>query len=248
MIITWNKVVAAAKGLLLLKSNLSVFDTSILSNKRVAIVGPASSAFEADNGEYIDGFDFVVRVNKSGLIVDTHQFDNKIGSRTDILFHSFFENELTGGGKLDTDLFDRQQVKYLINPRSTFGSIRNSFNFYKKYLKNYKTYTLPVNFYQKICAFTPGYAPTIGFTALATLMQARFKELYITGFTFYRTPFGEGYRDELKTPEKIIQSIKDAGRHDIELEFKGFKKLLELNKNKNIVVDIQLKHILQNTQ
>ncbi len=153
---------------------------------------------------------------------------------------------MSGGGKLDTDMFDRQKVKFLINPRNNFKGLRNSFNFYKKYNKAYTTYTLPSKFYRKINDMVGSFKPTIGFTTLATLIQTDFKELYITGFTFYKTPFGPGYRDELNTTEKITNYIAETGVHDIELEFAQFKNLIKNAKGKNIKMDGQLEKILQN--
>src|SRR5688500_15049886 len=77
------------------------FDPSLLKNKRIAIVGPASSDYNTQRGSFIDSFDYVIRINKAPFLVRDGKFRHDIGSKTDILFHSFFENDFSGGGPLN---------------------------------------------------------------------------------------------------------------------------------------------------
>src|SRR5688572_8915743 len=86
-----KKLYNALVGFLLMMRYTREFDQNVLKNKRVAIVGPASSAYQTNRGEFIDSFDFVIRINKSPLVVKDGKFKADIGSKTDILFHSFFE-------------------------------------------------------------------------------------------------------------------------------------------------------------
>ena len=233
-------------GLILTLLYTRIFSFRYLAGKRIVLVGPASSAFNTDKGGYIDSFDVVIRVNKSAYVVHEGKFQNDIGTRTDILLHSFFENTESGGGPLNIDMYKKQGVKFLINPRSNASGLRNTLNFYKKYLTTYITYTLPSGFYRKICAPLKGYKPTVGLTALFLAMEADFKELYITGFTFYRTPFGAGYRDQIQDPDKAKAFILAQGIHNIDLEFEAFQKLLDKNKSKPIKMDDTLRDILLN--
>jgi hypothetical protein len=64
-----GKLINAAKGLGLGLKNIKVFDLSYFHSKRIAIVGPANSAFNTNKGSYIDGFDIVVRMNKSPMTI-----------------------------------------------------------------------------------------------------------------------------------------------------------------------------------
>ena len=101
---------------------------------------------------------------------------------------------------------------------------------------------LPYQQNLKSIAETQGeYHPTMGLSALMTVLRSDFSELYITGFTFFRTPFGEGYRDQMKDP---VSYIKKAGVHDIELEFKTFLNELARQKNKHIIMDDMLEQIV----
>jgi len=233
----------ALKGLRLFFTNVRIFPMDTFKGKRIVIVGPASTAFGTGRGNAIDAYDLVVRVNKSALVVDKKIHDNDIGTRTDILFHSFFENNESGGGPLDFHLFARQGIRYVINPRNNIKGLRNSFNFYKKYLAAQPTYTLPKTLYQFICSDLKGFKPTVGFTALLTLLESDFSELHITGFTFYRTPFGPGYRDQMQSVEKAKAFINQHGIHDVDLEFEIFRKALKRNQHKNIILEETLRTI-----
>lgn len=222
-----------------------VFNLQILKGKRIAIVGAASSALNTGKGKYIDEFDFVIRVNKATALIESGKFKEDIGSRVDILFHSFFENDFSGGGPLDFSLFDRLGIQYVINPIPTYFGWRQLFNFYKKYLLKRTTYTIPLSLYDGVDEIFKPYRPTTGFCALLTLLQSDFSELYITGFTFFKTPYADGYRDALKDVDVNKKYIADSKQHNPEIEFVEFKKLLMQNVKKNITLDSTLKEIVE---
>jgi hypothetical protein len=218
--------------------------TSLLKNKRVAIVGAANSAYQTGKGSYLDGFDYVIRINKAPHLVHANTWAEDIGTRTDILFHSFFENEQSGGGKLDMAIYDKQGIKFIINPIAAYAGYRVTFNFYKKYLVSRKTYSLDKKWFQELETKLDGFRPTIGFCALSAVLRADFSELYITGFTFFKTAFGEGYRDHMKDSDSVRSFIKDAGIHNPDKEFEVFCTILRSNINKNVVLDPTLKAIV----
>jgi len=218
---------------------------ALVKGKRIAIVGAANSAYHTSRGPFIDGFDFVIRVNKGPYVVKDGKWTSDIGSRTDILFHSFFENEESGGGALNLILYDRQGVRYIVNPVSNFAGYRLIFNFYKKYLERRNTYSLSSAWYREIENQLGQFRPTIGFCALIAAIQSDFSELYLTGFTFFKTAFGEGYRDQMKESHQVRKFIRDAGLHNPDLEFELFLKALDANKNKNIVMDDVLRDIIR---
>jgi hypothetical protein len=221
------------------------FDLSFLKGKRIVIVGAASSALNTGKGKYIDDFDVVVRVNKAPVLLQSAKFENDIGKRTDILFHSFYENEFSGGGPLDFELYDRLGISFVINPMPGYWGHRFSFNYYKKYLTPRVVFRLPATVYSFVEGkFTP-FRPTTGFFALLTLLQSEFSELYITGFTFFRTPYADGYRDALKDVAVNQKYIAESKQHDPDIEYREFRNLLQLNKHKNIVMDETLASIVK---
>lgn len=219
---------------------------SLLRGKRVAIIGAANSAFHTGKGSYIDGFDVVIRINKATLLLKESKWDQDIGRKTDILFHSFFENEKSGGGPLDFPWFDKLGIQYVVNPVAAYEGYRVTFNFYKKYLHWRKTYRLSMPMYRTIQAPLGSLRPTIGYCALMAVLDCDIQELYITGFTFFRTPFGDGYRDAIREVSQVRQLIKDEGHHDPDLELAAFAKKWKESSNKNIRMDDALMSILSN--
>jgi hypothetical protein len=215
-----------------------------LAGKRVAIVGAANSAFNTGLGAHIDNFDVVIRINKAPLLLKEGKWMNDIGSKTDILFHSFFENEKSGGGSLDMEMFDALGIRQVLNPVAEYSGYRVTFNFYKKYLLRRTTYALPESAYSRIQHKLGTFRPTIGFCALHSVMETQFSELYITGFTFFRTAFGEGYRNDMKEAHQVQKYIKDAGMHDPDLEYDIFVEMLKVHHGKNIILDNTLKRIV----
>lgn len=236
----------ALKGLGLAWAHIEQFDSSYFRSKRIAIVGPASSAFNTGKGKDIDGYDIVVRVNKSALTIDAGKSTSDIGSRTDILFHCFLENMYSGGGPLDFDMYRRQGIQYVINPRNEWTGLRNSYNYYKKYLSSQKTYVLPRGLYKRIASSLSGFRPTTGYSALYTLLEAEFDELYITGFTFFKTAYGSGYRDEMKESAQARNFMSEVGLHNPDVELQEFKKLVKRHAGKRVVLDRELSDILAN--
>jgi len=234
----------AFRGFLLLLRNTRRFDTNILTGKRIAIVGPASSAYQTNRGKYIDGFDYVIRINKSPLLLKDGKYEADIGKRLDILFHSFFENDFSGGGPLDFELYDALGVEYVINPIPTFFGKRVTFNFYKKYLQPRVVYGLAPEPYAEAVKAFGRFRPTTGFCALKMALEAEFSELFITGFTFFKTAYGSGYRDALKDVETNKKYINDSNIHNPDIEYEQFKVILAANRHKRITTDIQLKQIL----
>jgi hypothetical protein len=77
-------------------------------------------------------------------------------------------------------------------------------------------------------------------------LKSPFKEVYITGFTFFKTPYGKGYRDDLVDMEANKRHIKAQGIHDPDIEFREFLIMLEKNKGKSIILDDTLRAIVTN--
>lgn len=230
-------------GLILLPFNLRVFDPrKKFSGKSIAIVGPAKSAFDKQHGSKVDAYDLVIRINKAPFSL-SNENAAILGSKTDILFHSFFENNETGGGPIDIALYEKQGINYVIAPRNTWSGWRLIFNFFKKYNKNYTVYMLPFHFYKELISDFGKWRPTMGYCALYSVLASDFSECYITGFTFFRTAYAKGYRDQLIDIDKNKAHIKAQGIHDPDLEFELFVNLLNMKRNKNVKMDKQLTDI-----
>lgn len=243
-----RKLANVFKGFYLMLVCVKLFPTAMLKGMRIAIVGPAASSFRESHGDYIDSFDLVARINKAPLLLIEGSLKNSVGTKADILFHSFFENDFSGGGELDFELFDQLGIRFVVNPMPTFLGWRISFNFYKKYLNPRKIYRLPYSKYRKTGRRFAPYRPTTGFCALKCLIEANFSELYITGFTFFRTGYVSGYRDQMKTADQARAHIDKMNLHNPDLELAEFKRLLRQNGQKRILLDETLKEIVNEDQ
>lgn len=240
------KYYKAALGLIFFFRNVKIFNPNkVLKSKRVAIIGAADSALKHEAGEFIDSFDFVIRLNKA-LITYSPENTKYIGSKTDLLLHNFHENLDSGGaGPIDWETFEKFQLKYLIQAKADFGGLRNLFNYFKKYLNDEKkVYRYSINYYRKIKKMFGNFHPTKGFCALYMALKSEADEIYITGFTFFKTDYADGYRDNIKTVKANLEHIKNQGLHDPELEFQNFLKILKNSTVRKIYVDTQLYQIL----
>jgi len=216
----------------------------LVKGKRVAIIGPANSSVDEKKGTYIDEFDIVIRINKAPSVIASGKFDAFIGTKVDMLFHSFFENTQSGGGPLDIALFESLGIRYLVNPVAEFRGYRVIFNFFKKYKYRKNVYVLPAQAYRRWKKKLNGYQPTIGFCALMSLLECDFEELFLSGFTFFKTGFAEGYRDNMRESTQVQEFIRNHGLHNPEMEFEIFRDAVYRAKGKKILTDRTLNALL----
>jgi len=96
--------------------------------------------------------------------------------------------------------------------------------------------------------FPKNLKPTVGFTALVSALESECEELFITGFTFFKTPYAKGYRDHLIDLGENKKHFKKQGIHDADLEYKLFKTYLKDSKCKLVTLDNKLTQILDNPE
>lgn len=238
------KIFKSAYAVILMIFSLKFFKAGKeFENKRIAIVGAADSVFNEKNGKAIDGYDIVIRVNRA-----PHSWKEKdkeyLGSKFNILYHSYFENNYSGGGPIDWEYFESLGIEKVVNPIYTKKGLTAHLNYYKRHLLFKKTYILSFKEYRQACKELKGFKPTVGYMALSTALHSRSNEIFITGFTFFKTPYAKGYRDELQDLEQNNKHVKNQGLHDPELEFQAFKKALALSPCETIIMDEELEKIL----
>lgn len=219
--------------------------SKVLKNKSVVVIGAADSAFEEKNGNFINSFDYAIRINKAphSLSAEKKPF---IGYKTDILFHSFYENNESGGGPIDFNLYKQQGLKYLVNPNHSANGLRTHLTYFKRNLSNRVTYLLPRTFYKKMVKDFGSWIPTIGYSALYTVLNANCKEVYITGFTFFKTPYADDYRDHFKDIDVNNSFIEKQGIHNPDLELQEFITTLDKSNASKVRLDKALENIVKN--
>ncbi len=239
------KILNTLYGVYLFTTQLRIFDPKkVLKDKRVAIIGAADSALQNQNGDFIESFDVIIRVNKA-LHTWEPMHEVFLGKRTDILFHSFYENEYSGGGPINFTSFRDLGMKYLVHPDSSVKGLITHLNFYKRNGKKERTFLYEPFMYRVMRSSFGKWKPTVGFAALYSVLNSPCKEIYITGFTFFKTSYAAGYRDHLKTKEANDRHIQQQGLHNPDLEFLLFKQLLKEHKCEKIICDEVLDSLLK---
>jgi hypothetical protein len=213
-------------------------------NKRIAIIGAADSAFVEKNGTFIDGFDIVIRINKAPHAWNKEKTEF-IGSKFTYLFHSFYENNYSGGGPIDWEYFDALGIEKVINPNYSKEGLITHLSYYKRHLLFRKTYMLSKENYRVLSNELDGFVPTIGYSTLAAVLQSACEEIFITGFTFFKTPYAKDYREELEDLEANKKHIEDQGLHNPGMEFEAFKNALKNSPCGNIHFDKELQKLLK---
>lgn len=221
------------------------FDERWFKNKRVAIVGGADSALVEKLGEYIDGFDVVVRINKGVELL--YKQSDYLGTRTDILFHSFFDRPNdSGSSPLTPELWRENNIKLIIyadnSKTSSFSKMKlRAFITKTKDKFRFKCSQIPLNICEENRKVVYPSHATTGFAAINSIFCCHPSELYITGITFFRTPHNRTYRD-LKQGTK--KRFYQEGDHNADLEYEYVKKLY-VEKPNVIIPDKSLQRIFE---
>ena len=156
----------------------------IFNNKRVAFIGPAEHTSTLYQKEKIEGYDVVVRLNLCYPIND--KVKEMTGDRIDVLF--------CGGGIFCSydgkfDFGEVGQIRVLLKYLIGSHYLNNS-----EYLRKvYKKVVITNSIAYWSMRERLGSQPTMGMVAITDILYEKPKELYITGMTFYQTPYFDGY-------------------------------------------------------
>ncbi len=223
------------------RNNLYIIKPALFNGKSIAIIGPADSALSQKKGKYIDSFDIVIRLNKSIKIKEEH--NEFIGTKTLFLAHCMDESEVTGCGRIDTKLWKNkgvQKVLFLLNEN------RFTPNLDKFLLKNkarLPVYQIDRKDYQKIKKCLNGKVPTTGFAALFLLLNSNCSQLYISGFTFFKTGYQIGYRPLISDISEMQNLIHGNQNHDVDQEFNIIRDLI-ISSSLNLEIDQALSNLI----
>ncbi len=192
---------------------------ALVSGKRVALVGPAGYLQGSEQGEWIDSFDLVVRVNR-GIIEDPQSFKD-IGKRTDVLYTCMAAS--THEGPVDLDLWERVGLKAVVI-KNTFAHRKDKESFERQNHKipfHYIENELTSELIRKMGISNPH----MGTTAIYHLLHCGVAQLYLTGFTFYQTPqhYMPAYRE---WDDKAVRERAQYHKHESRKEFEYFLSVL----------------------
>jgi hypothetical protein len=198
---------------------------NFIKNKRIVIVGPAPTMLGSRQKDIIDGYDVVVRLNKAIPIKDTLMED--IGTRTDVLYNCMNPSKECGG-IINEELLHKNGVKYLVSP---YPPIKTSHYRFRRDIKDYLSKSKDL---VKFCHFDEEYfnkllkimqVPNTGICAILDILKQNIKELYITGFTFFKGGYIKEYR--LYNENQVLTRMAKHNLHNQEKQFEHMQKVLK---------------------
>ena len=219
---------------------------NFLTGKRVAIVGPAQSAFFKENGDYIDSFDIVVRINRGIELIDGNEVF--IGNRTDILYNCL-DFDLISGGVLR--LVD-DRIKFICCPYSIEEHTYNESKLLDIFDK-YNVRFINSDVYNKLKQDSNSRINT-GFGSIVDILQHDIKQLFITGTDFYRSFYHKNYcseRNRSETTKSIEEELEfkqydDANHHHPDRQYIRFKEIV--SNDTRVVLDPFLTKITKDSR
>ena len=214
----------------------------LIKDKRVAIVCPSPNLVGSNDGELIDSYDVVIRVNQKFEM--SNELKKDYGSRGDILIGSFNINNVAECMR-NLDYIKTYKRLICVMPSSEKIGGHPTINFFKELTKmGIKNTRLDDRYIYKEF-YNVGTVPNSGLMAILMLMNYDFKELYITGLSFYNMgKFGDVYNDEYK---KSVGRVADQHSHDhkIHQQPPQIKYLQELHKNNPDLIKLD-KYLTEN--
>lgn len=167
--------------------------TSYLTDKSIALVGPAASLLGRKQGSFIDGFDIVIRLNLACPVPSELHAD--IGSRTDILYHVLFNNRMIHTLKrahtpAEIRSWKEDGVRFIVTRQ--MGSSDRLPSFKRALGDQIPLVVMPDGYVDKLRSKVR-VLPSTGVIAIAHLLDHPIRSLFVTGFDFYQTGYYEGY-------------------------------------------------------
>jgi hypothetical protein len=167
-----------------------------LKDKRVVIVGPSPSLEGKGLGTFIDSYDIVIRMNKAFPIESDIQDD--LGSRTDIHSHCLCTTIDCGGPVFYKEM--KEQNVFVSCPYPKW--VQPFYDDVTRFERDNKKWELPfhvidTDYYISIAEML-GTRPNSGTMTILDTLAYDVKELYITGFTWFRDGWRKTYKDHVE--------------------------------------------------
>ena len=213
---------------------------NFVSNKTIAIVGPAESIMGTGKGKLIDKFDIVVRLNKS-LPLPKDLADD-IGTKTTILYNSLNITDFPGENRFSNNFLNKYDVKFLCSsyPLENEFFRNDILNYIKRNKFGVPFKTLSNQLYNSI-ENSIRTRPYTGTCAITDLLNYNVKYVYITGLDFYTTRYYSSYR---KITKEQLNKNRNNFYHKSEPQIKLLQHM-SLYDNR-VILDNYLDNLLYN--
>tara|TARA_A100001515_G_scaffold143839_1_gene146116 strand:- start:15035 stop:15700 length:666 start_codon:yes stop_codon:yes gene_type:complete len=217
-----------------MKKNYEREYEQFLTDKQVALVGPAASIDGSGNGGRIDSCDIVVRLNyanikepldsglKTNIIYYDGSYHNYSQLNLDFLVCSYPETEWFFSQRCRPNVeFYENVFNHRVVPAALYGGIKEVLDPKGK------------------------IRPNTGLTTMVDLLQYNIKSLFVTGIDFYKTGYSIHPEYGSKTPQEIKNEFKKGDNgdyHDSEVQYKYF--LQYIHNDKRVLTDQFLKNVI----
>lgn len=224
----------------------------LIDGKRVALIGPSPHLINSKNGDFIDSFDTVIRINELGI---SKSLFGDYGSKTNVAFLTLTEQSVPVYKKMIQEL-DLTSLNLIAHPRDELNynpyektySKKSSSEYFKELNLDIDLFQIEKPSFEERCIYFECF-PTTGSLAIYEILQHNFTELYISGFSFYTT------KNRYSKPKILFEqqspsvdrkhNIRKSG-HNIDKEVETINKLLSSHSNKNITYDKLFKKLIFN--
>ena len=234
------------------KRNYRLF-YNYLKHKKVIIVGPSANLMNYNLGDFINGYDVIVRLNNSFPLFDN--IKQNMGNKTDILYYvsGGIEKHFRYIRKLrNINVLTHDKIQFIIFKKghnSNSGKYRRRFNrFYQKYSNTTKIFSMKLvtNKLKRELKSDPN----MGVLAMVHLLQTELQELKVIGCDFYKHPHYPQYSvlPDLKFDMNkrnlcnMRTGWKQKTKHDISKQLEYLKLLMI--KEKRLKLDKGLKDMI----
>ena len=218
--------------------------SSLVTNKKIAIIGPAPHLEGRNLGNFIDSYDVVCRINELHV---PQKYEKSYGSKTNVVFHNLNSTDGVRDFKRDLKLYPKQSesLDMIICPQKSHDDAGvNIINLFQEY-NLYNTPLLHVgdNFVHAACTIA-GAKVNTGIISILYLLQFQIKELFVSVFSFYNEGImsTDSYREDISLQGGLAYKCGEAS-HPQAPQKELFKKLLSEYPT-IIKIDSYLKNIL----
>ncbi len=212
-----------------------------LKGKRVALVGPAPSILNSKQGVNLERYDVIVRLNKG--VPPPPELTTDIGWRTDVLYNCMNPSEECGGA-IDIKLLHDNGIRFLVSPYAPYKSYRFARDINVFGMRNLKdSNSVPFchidkNYFARLMSLIK--LPNTGISAMLDLLQHDIKELYITGFTFFKGGYVKQYRGYSEA--QVLARMAKYNLHDQDRQLHYMQRIL--HDNPRVKMDQALSEII----
>lgn len=219
----------------------------VVRDRRVIVIGPASSIVGARQAERVEDHDIVVRLNNGvNLLHDRPELVDDVGYRCDVLYH----NEKTDENPLHASRLAMCGVRVVAtchNRASILYGNTKSHGAFRAFTVNFAQWVTMNGFalhvpgfesYERLSAAV-GH-PNAGTSAIVDLLDHGAAEVATLGLSGFTTGYTGGYRDVLAATD-AANARRDVRRwHDVDKQRSYLRRLAETDQRFRPGPDMQL--------